>query len=118
MVVCAAICADDSRSTTLLGATYGYELNGKFRQKLLAATTSASDTAQDDYFGFSVAVGSGRIVVGAPYNDDTALDSGNAYIYDLDGRIVKKIVASDAGADDEFGYSVAVGSVRIVVGSP
>ena len=36
-----------------------------------------------DYFGFSVAVGSGRIVVGSSYDDDNGSDSGSAYIYNI-----------------------------------
>ncbi len=78
----------------------------------------ASDAAVDDRFGSSVAVGSGRIVVGSPYDIDNAVESGSAYIFDLDGNELAKITASDAAVDDRFGWSVAVGSGRIVVGSP
>ena len=78
---------------------------------------TASDGAAGDYFGYSVAVGSGRIVVGADFNDDNGTSSGSAYIYDLDGNQLAKITASDGAASDYFGYSVAVGSGRIVVGA-
>ena len=77
----------------------------------------ASDGALGDYFGFSVAVGSGRIVVGALLDDDPAIDSGSAYIFDLNGTQLAKIKASDAAEGDNFGDSVAVGSGRIVVGA-
>jgi hypothetical protein len=79
---------------------------------------TASDGAVDDYFGYSVAVGSGRIVVGAYGNDDNGSGSGSAYIFDLDGNEVGIITASDGRQSDVFGYSVAVGSGRIVVGAP
>jgi hypothetical protein len=95
------------------GSAYIYDLTGRIVKKIVA-----SDAANADYFGWSVAVGCGRIVVGAPYNDDTAQNAGSAYIFDLDGNLIKKIVASDAATGDNFGYSVAVGSSRIVVGSP
>ena len=78
---------------------------------------TASDGAADDEFGRAVAVGSGRIVVGARLNDDAGSASGSAYIFDLDGNQLAKITASDAAAEDSFGYSVAVGSGRIVVGA-
>ena len=78
---------------------------------------TASDGAADDWFGRSVAVGSGRIVVGARDDDDNGSSSGSAYIYDLDGNQLSKITASDDAADDQFGRSVAVGSGRIVVGA-
>ena len=42
---------------------------------------TASDGADSDYFGISVAVGNGRIVVGASDDDDNGADSGSAYIY-------------------------------------
>ena len=77
----------------------------------------ASDGAAADRFGSSVAVGSGRIVVGAFGDDDDGSASGSAYIFDLDGNQLAKITASDAAAGDNFGWSVAVGSGRIVVGA-
>ena len=79
---------------------------------------TASDGAADDYFGGSVAVGSGRIVVGAYGDDNNGYSSGSAYIFDLDGNEVGIMTASDGTAYDQFGYSVAVGSGRIVVGAP
>jgi hypothetical protein len=42
---------------------------------------TASDGASSDNFGYSVAVGSGRIVVGAWADDDNGSASGSAYIY-------------------------------------
>ena len=43
---------------------------------------TASDGASSDRFGGSVAVGSGRIVVGAYDDDDNGGSSGSAYIYE------------------------------------
>ena len=48
---------------------------------------TASDGAASDKFGSSVAVGSGRIVVSARYDDvNSNNDQGSAYIFDLDGN--------------------------------
>ena len=94
------------------GSAYIYDLDGNQLSKI-----TASDGAFNDFFGSSVAVGSGRIVVGAYRDDDNGGDSGSAYIYDLDGNQLSKITASDAAAGDNFGRSVAVGSGRIVVGA-
>ena len=79
---------------------------------------TASDGAANDYFGHSVAVGSGRIVVGA-YGNDVGFNNrqGSAYIFDLDGNQLGIITASDGAANDYFGWSVAVGSGKIVVGA-
>ena len=79
---------------------------------------TASDGAASDLFGYSVAVGNNRIVVGAYRNDiGSNADQGSAYIYDLNGNEVGIITASDGAANDYFGRSVAVGSGRIVVGA-
>ena len=78
------------------------------------AKITASDGANFDFFGTSVAIGNGRIVVGA-YGDNSV--QGSAYIFDLDGTQLAKITASDGAAYDEFGASVAVGNGRIVVGA-
>ena len=77
----------------------------------------ASDGASGDWFGSSVAVGSGRIVVGSPYDDDNGSSSGSAYIFDLNGNQLSKITASDGASYNSFGSSVAIGSGRIVVGA-
>ena len=100
---------------TATGAIYIFDLNGT--QLAAKITAPESDAAALIYFGFSVAVGNGRIVVGAYGNDDTASASGSAYIYDLDGTLLSKINASDAAENDYFGWSVAIGNGRIVAGA-
>jgi hypothetical protein len=102
---------DDDNGTDS-GSAYIFDLDGNQLTKI-----TASDGAGGDFFGWSVAVGSGRIVVGAHYDDDNGTDSGSAYIFDLDGNQLTKITASDGAGGDRFGYSVAVGSGRIVVGA-
>ena len=77
----------------------------------------ASDAETSDNFGYSVAVSDTRIVVGAYQEDTTASNAGSAYIFDIDGNQIAKIQASNAGASDRFGYSVAVSDTRIVVGA-
>ncbi len=78
----------------------------------------AYDAASGDRFGTSVAVGCGRIVVGAPGDDDNGADSGSVYVYQYNGTLVGKIKPSDGAAGDQFGYSVSVGSGLIFIGAP
>ena len=93
------------------GAAYIFDLDGNQLEKI-----TASDGASNDYFGSTVAVGCGRVVVGADSDDvGSNTNQGSAYIFDLDGNELKKITASDGNAGSSFGYSVAVGSGRIVV---
>ena len=103
---------NDATNGVDAGAAYIFDLDGNQLTKI-----TASDGATGDQFGGSVAVGSGRIVVGARGDSDAGLNSGSAYIFDLDGNQLAKITASDAAEADRFGISVAVGSSRIVVGA-
>jgi Tol biopolymer transport system component len=94
------------------GSAYIFDLNGNQLAKI-----TARDSVDFDEFGFKVAVGCNKIVVGARGDDDNGDDSGSVYIYDLDGTNETKITASDGTAGDEFGTSVAVGNGKIVVGA-
>ena len=91
--------------TTDGGATYGQ-----------LAKLTAADAAAGDGFGWSVAIDSGTIVVGA-YGDDDA--AGAAYVFRTsdDGIVYSKLTASDAAADDQFGVSVAIDGATVVVGA-
>ena len=104
---------DDVGSNANQGSVYIFDLDGN-----QVGFITASNGADGDAFGSSVAVGSGRIVVGAS-GDDIASNTnqGSAYIFDLDGNQVGFITASDGANSDSFGRSVAVGSGRIVVGA-
>jgi len=79
-----------------------------------------SDANAGDSFGVSVAIDGNIAVVGAYQNDSNGSDCGAAYVYEFSGSqwIQKqKLVASDAAANDKFGYSVAIQGDTIVVGS-
>ncbi|CAK0794427.1 unnamed protein product, partial [Prorocentrum cordatum] len=97
-----------------------YVLDGTTGERLLKLV--ASDGAENDYFGVSVAVSSdgARVVVGAYGDDDVGSRSGSAYVLDgTTGERLLKLVASDGAAFDGFGISVAVSSdgARVVVGA-
>ncbi len=82
-----------------------------------AAKLTASDAAENDEFGISVAVHGDTIVVGAHQND---ADEGAAYVFTKVSGVwgqKAKLTASDATADDAFGISVAVHDETVVVGA-
>ena len=86
---------------------------------------TASDAAGGDEFGFSVAVSGDNAVVGAFRDDHSSLTApGSAYVFqrNLGGADNwgqgHKLTASDAGAIDEFGTSVAVSGDTAVAGAP
>jgi len=85
-----------------------------------------------DFFGTSVAVSGDTIVVGAPgedsnatgvngdQNNNNALASGAAYIFVRQGTNWTQqayLKASNAGADDNFGESVAISGDTILIGA-
>ena len=84
----------------------------------------ASDPAENDQFGWSVAISGDGLtaVVGANLDDSPAVNAGSAYIYINSGGTWSeqaKLVASDQAAVDWFGYSVAISDDgnTVIVGS-
>ena len=79
----------------------------------------ASDAAEHDMFGLSVAVSGNLAIVGAPGDDDDGAVSGSAYLFDVTtGQQLFKLTASDALGDRIFGTSVAISGNRAIVGAP
>ena len=102
---------DDDKGNSS-GSTYIYDTNGNFISKI-----TAPDGASSNQFGYSVSASESRIVVGAYRDDDNGTYSGSAYIYDINGNFISKLVASDGAAIDYFGFSVSASDTRIVVGA-
>ena len=104
---------------TSTGAAYVYTRSGTTwtqQQKLTAV-----DGAISDSFGGSVSLSGETAVVGTPLSDALATDSGAAYAFLRTGTtwgLEQKVVAQDAAADDNNGYSVAVSGNTLAVGAP
>src|SRR5437867_268186 len=96
------------------------------------AYVKASNTGPYDLFGFSVAVADATMVIGARgessnatgvngnENDNSAIDSGAAYVFVRNGTNWSQqtyLKASNTGADDNFGRSVAVAGNTVVIGA-
>lgn len=86
-------------------------------------TVVSSDFSSADGFGWDLKISGDNLVVGAFLNDDAGTSSGSAYIFNRNqggtnnwGQ-VRKIVASDAVANDQFGSSVAINNDNVIVGS-
>ena len=87
----------------------------------LTATLTASNADDDDQFGQSVAMDGATVVVGAKQDDET---KGSAYVFTkptgdnwADNTETARLAASDRGASDSFGASVAIRGSTIVVGA-
>ncbi len=72
-------------------------------------------------FGSSVAVGGGRVLVGATFDTDEAgFRSGSAFVFeriDSTYRQIARLAATDAAGGDRFGTSVAIDGEWILVGA-
>jgi hypothetical protein len=84
------------------------------------ATLTSTDTGES-FFGHSVSLSGGTIVVGDSYADQY---QGAAYVYVKPATgwasmtQTAKLTASDASGPDNFGFSVAISRETIIVGSP
>jgi hypothetical protein len=81
---------------------------------------TASDGAESDNFGNSVAVSGSTIVLGSPSDDNGEENSGSVYVFEDsgDGFVeTQKLTAGDPKPGANFGFSVAVSGSTIVVGA-
>ena len=108
---------DDNGSTS--GSAYVFERDGAGVWSEVQKLT-ASDGADNDYFGISVSISGDYAVIGAYTDDDNGANSGSAYIFERDGAgnwsEVQKLTASDAAASDYFGRSVSISGNTVVIG--
>ncbi len=82
---------------------------------------TASDAASGDNFGYSVSLSGDTAVVGAWADDGAGFDSGSAYVFVRSGSVwtqQQKLTASDAAAQDFFGYSVSLSGDTALIGAP
>jgi FG-GAP repeat len=124
LVVGAQLADIDGKSAQ--GAAYVFYRNqGGASQWGQVKKLTAGDGAEDDRFGWSVAVSGDTLVVGA-FRADTEYynNQGAAYVFkrnqggpDNWGQ-VKKLVGSESSYEDLFGRYVAINGDTIVVGAP
>ena len=81
----------------------------------------ASDAADDDWFGYSVAVAADTAVIGAHQADlPGKTDAGAAYVFLRSGSVwipQTKLTALDGAASDYLGRSVAISRETTVIGA-
>lgn len=108
-----------SNSGVYLGSAYVFRYDGT--NWIEEAKLTASDGVENDAFSYSVSLDRDTILIGAYGNDDAGNGSGSAYVYRFNGvdwLEVDKLVANDAVADAEFGFSVSLSANLIAVGAP
>jgi hypothetical protein len=120
----------EDNSATDSGAVYVFRSAGAAWQQ--EAYIKASNTGADDQFGVSVALSGDTLAVGARVEDSSiqvmadspddngAADSGAVYVFRRTGSAWQHeayLKASNIGAGDQFGHSVALSGDTLVVGS-
>jgi len=131
VILCTLALAADQKSPTKLS-----DLPPEAQQAITSAlarkspaiadfTLTASDGADDEYFGYSVAIDGNTVVVGAPLTTVNGNpDQGVAYVFVKPASgwanmtQTAELTASDGQRNDQFGNSVAISGNAIVVGSP
>ena len=104
---------DDDKGTDS-GSVYVYDANDLSAQP---TKLTAFDGASRDYFGYSVAATTDKIVVGAYLDDDKGSSSGSVYVYDANdlSATPTKLTAFDGADRDWFSRPVAAAFDTIVV---
>jgi hypothetical protein len=106
----------DGSSGTTPGAAYVFVRAGSTWSQ--QAKLTASDDANADQFGVSVAISGDSIIVGATLDDDSGSDSGSAYVFARNGSNwtqQAKLLASNGESVDVFGRSVSISGDTAIV---
>jgi FG-GAP repeat len=88
------------------------------------STPSPPDAPAGANFGSSVAIGSNRILIGAPYDSSVSWHQGSAYIFSYDAGSDKWVFEHKlsryfgGSAGDYFGTAVAIAGDNAIVGAP
>lgn len=118
-VVVGALGADASAEDG--GAAYIYNLSSVAPTAPIG-TLKKPVAAESDLFGYAVAISGSRVVVGAVGDDRGAVDTGAAYVYDIESATPEIPVAMldnpEPVANDRFGEAVAISGTQIVIGCP
>ena len=122
--------ASDANTVGGAGAVYIFKKDqGGVGNWGLIKKTIAPVRAENDFFGYSVAIDGSYLVVGAYLEDQdsdgnsTVSQAGAAYIFKKDQGgtdnwgLVKKITATNRNIDDWFGYSVSISGDYAIVGA-
>lgn len=103
------------------GIAYCFDLAGA--APTLPVTTLPNPSPNPgDMFGSSVAMDGALVVVGSPYDDTGAQNSGAAFLFDLVGETpsipLQTFWNPRPSAGDDFGRAVAIGGNVVAVGAP
>jgi hypothetical protein len=110
---------DDVGAIANQGSAYVFVRSGSAWTQQQQLT--ASDGAEDDRFGNSVAISGDTAIIGS-FQDDVGANAnqGSAYVFIKSGTtwtLQQKLTASDGAASDLFGFSVVISGETAIVGA-
>jgi hypothetical protein len=113
-------------SNTSQGAAYVFTMPaGGWADTDQSAELTASDGAENDQLGYSVAIAENTVVAGAPFHKvGSNTSQGAAYVFTAppggwaDTDQSAELTASDGAENDQLGYSVAIAENTVVAGAP
>ena len=123
----------DDNSAVISGAVYVFVRNSAAGVWSQQAYVKASNTGAGDFFGGSVALDGDTLAVGAygeassatgvngTQTDNSASGSGAVYVFVRNGGVWSQqayVKASNTGAGDGFGWSVALNGDTLAAGAP
>ena len=111
--VVGAVADDGNRGAAYVFTGSGIDLDP-------AAKLVASDARRQRSEIGAAAIAGDTVVVGAWFNNDSGIRSGAAYVFTRSGTVwtqQAKLLASDRGSDDGFGYRVAIAADTAVIGA-
>ncbi|NQT39151.1 MAG: protein kinase, partial [Planctomycetes bacterium] len=108
-------CCKDDLGAGNSGAAYLVDVgSGKIVHAL-----SNPEPKEFDWFGNSVAVGGGRILVGVHYDDAAGHDTGLAYIFDAQTKTLLHTIKNAVPQSyDGFSDAVAISARHVLIGAP
>jgi len=103
------------------GTAYVYDLSSATPTVPLYTLPNPTP-ASGDLFGFTLAISGSLIIVGAPSDDTGAVDTGSAYVYDLNSATPTVPIVTlnnpTPAVNDQYGSAVAISGKKAVVGAP
>ena len=85
----------------------------------LLQTFNAPAVTSSDLFGYSVSISGDNVLIGAPYNDTSGANVGQAHLFSAStGALLQTFSDPTITSNDLFGFSVSVSDDNVLIGSP
>jgi len=106
----------DDTAGDLVGQAHLFDDTGN---RLVTFDDPSPNEFGGDIFGFSVALDDDRVLIGAPRDNTTGDDVGQAHLFDADtGNLLATFDDPTPTRGDGFGQSVAFDGNRLLIGAP